>query len=49
MGKNRRPRTVQARKRYTRLGESVVAQGMAQGTYQGGQSVRVLTPVSVND
>lgn len=47
MGKSRR--TVQKPKRYTRLGESRVAQGVSQGTYIGGQDARVRTPVNTDE
>ena len=42
----RRP---QARKRYTRLGESRVRRGVEQGTYVGGREARVRLAVEFDD
>lgn len=42
-------RTVQARKRYTRLGESRVRRGIEQGTYVGGREARVQVAVEFDE
>lgn len=39
----------QARKRYTRLGESRVRQGVERGTYVGGRDARVQVAVETDE
>jgi hypothetical protein len=45
----KRTRTIQARKRYTRLGESRVRRGVEQGTYIGGRDARVQVAVDSDE
>lgn len=50
MGRNtRRSGTPQRRKKFTRLGESRVSQGVENGTYVGGLDSRVQQPVNSDE